>query len=445
MALHNSTQFKIKEIKIVNKYGQEADVSEIYEELNIYDSMFSPVMSGSITITDSVAMSADLKFDGAEAILIHIIKDESIPVMNFKKAFRIYKQKDRQNRGLNSEAHVLYFVSDEFLYSEQRRVNQYYEDTYSNIASKIMSEYIKPPASKSAVFQPSVGLKKVVIPNLRPLEALEWCAKRATDSKQSPNFIFFENTYGFMFWSLSEVLKLEPQFKIKIEMKNEADKKPEDELISARSYELLNYSDYFDRTRQGVYAGKYMGFDPITRSIITKKITYDDHYNSMTHGNPNPNVTKIDNRDNKFNIEEFDSRKSIYMYESSQKESNYIKTHDPASLSKIENYEDFIFQRRALFKNLLSKHAKLTVPGNFLMTSGYNVEVLVPKFDFKKKGESNLDDSVRGKYIIIGTRHIIGYDKHETIIEIASSSSISPPSTSHPIQTKKILSYNRWE
>ena len=188
-----------------------------------------------------------------------------------------------------------------------------------------------------------------------------------------------------------------------------------------------------------------MGFDPITRSIITKKITYDDHYSSMNHGNPNPNLAKIDNRDGKYNIEEFDSRKSIYMYESSQKESNYIKTHDPASLSKIENYEDFIFQRRALFKNLLSKHAKLTVPGNFLLTSGYNIDVIVPTFDFKEKDDDNLDDRLRGKYLIVGTRHIIGYDRHETIIEIASSSSIDPASTSHPIQTKKILSYKRWE
>ena len=221
-ALHNSTQFKVKEIKIVNKFGQEADITNVFEELSIYDSIFSPVMSGSITITDSVAMSSDLEFDGAEAILIHIIKHESIPVLNFKKAFRIYKQKNRQNRGLNSEAHVLYFVSDEFIYSEQRRVNQSYEDTYSNIASKIMSEYIKPPLeSKATVFHKSVGLKKVVIPNLRPLEAIEWCSKRATDARKSPNFIFFENAFGFMFWSLSEVLTVPSQFTVKIEMKND--------------------------------------------------------------------------------------------------------------------------------------------------------------------------------------------------------------------------------
>jgi hypothetical protein len=388
-------------------------------------------------------MSATLKFDGAESILIHIIKDDSVPTLNFKKSFRIYKQKNRQNRGLNSELHVLYFVSDEFMYSEQRRVNQYYEATYSEIAQKILTEYIKPPSSKIQDFDASLGLKKIVVPNLRPLEAIEWCAKRATDSNKSPNFVFYEDVFGFRFVSLSKLLSFSPQFKITIEMKNEDDdpENPFDEIIGARSYELLNFADSFDRTRQGVYAGKYMGFDPITRTIITKKITYNDHWSSMKHGNPNPNLGTFDNRDGVYNVDEYDSRKSIYMYETSQKESSYIKSHDPASLSKLENYEDFIFQRRAIFKNLLSKHAKLTVPGNFLMTSGVCVEVLIPEFDYKEKEDNNLDDTIRGNYIVIGTRHIIGMEKHETIIEVASSSSIESSGTSHPRQTKDLLAY----
>ncbi len=443
MPLYNSTQFKVVEIKIVTKYGTTVDISKIYEELNIFESMLSPVMSGNIMILDSVAMSAKLKFDGAESILIHIIKDESLSIYNFKKAFRIYKQSNRQNRGLNSETHVLHFVSDEFIYSEQRRVNQSYEDTYSNIASKIMDEYLKPPQSKLRLFDPSVGLKKIVVPNLRPLEALEWCAKRATDAKQSPNFIFFENVYGFNFASLSKLLPVDYGKEIKIEMKNQVGKPTEEEIISARTYELMGYSDAFDRTRQGVYAGKYMGFDPITRTIYTKKISYNDHYGSMSHGNPNPNLTKFDNRDGKFNTEEFDSRKSIYMYETSQKQSAYIKSHDPASLSKLENYEDFVFQRRAIFNNLLSKRAKVTVPGDFTMASGYTVKTYIPEFDFKEKADDNLDDTLRGNYIIIGVRHIIGFEKHETVLEIASTSSIAPSGSSHPEQTKKLLSYPR--
>jgi hypothetical protein len=35
------------------------------------------------------------------------------------------------------------------------------------------------------------GIRDIVIPNLKPLEAIEWCAKRAIDEKKSPNFRVF--------------------------------------------------------------------------------------------------------------------------------------------------------------------------------------------------------------------------------------------------------------
>ena len=41
-----STQFKVKEISVVTKTGDALDISEMYEELSIFDSMFSPVKIG---------------------------------------------------------------------------------------------------------------------------------------------------------------------------------------------------------------------------------------------------------------------------------------------------------------------------------------------------------------------------------------------------------------
>ena len=108
-----STQFKVKEISVVTKTGDALDISEMYEELSIFDSMFSPVITGNILVTDSVGLSSKLYFDGSEALLLHIAKDENSEIAEFKKAFRIYKQSERKDSGLNSETYVLYFVSDE--------------------------------------------------------------------------------------------------------------------------------------------------------------------------------------------------------------------------------------------------------------------------------------------------------------------------------------------
>jgi len=47
-----STQFSINELVIVTKNGN-IDISNIFEELNIFDSMFLPVMNGKILIIDA--------------------------------------------------------------------------------------------------------------------------------------------------------------------------------------------------------------------------------------------------------------------------------------------------------------------------------------------------------------------------------------------------------
>jgi hypothetical protein len=92
IAIKKSTQFKINELFIVTKTGETIDIQSIYEEISIFDSMFTPVMSGNILIKDAVGLSGILLFDGTEMLLIDISKDANSDVANFRKAFRIYKQ-----------------------------------------------------------------------------------------------------------------------------------------------------------------------------------------------------------------------------------------------------------------------------------------------------------------------------------------------------------------
>jgi len=179
-SVKKSTQFKINELVVMTKAGP-IDISSIYEEINIFDSVFMPVMSGHIMVRDAVGLSGSLIFDGSETLLIDISKSEQDPdIANFKKSFRIYKQSDRINSGLNSEFFVLHFCSDEMIYSNQQRINQSYEGTYSKVVEKILTDYLKIPENQSGgFFESTSGIRKIVIPNLKPIEAIEWVTKRS--------------------------------------------------------------------------------------------------------------------------------------------------------------------------------------------------------------------------------------------------------------------------
>ncbi len=193
-------------------------------------------------------------------------------------------------------------------------------------------------------------------------------------------------------------------------------------MSSARGYELILQNDSIDKIRSGVNAGKFIGFDPITGSFSEKNITFADHYKTMDHLNKNPNQTTIYNKDNTTNITAIDSRKVLSIFGANRKKSSYIKKKDPESISKVEDYENFAFQRRAIFKNLIAKRMKVIMPGNFQLTSGFNVDVLTSGFNRKNKGSQNEDVSLNGKYLIVAARHTLTNNKHETLIEIATDS-----------------------
>lgn len=442
LSIQKSTQFKINELVIVTKAGK-IDISAMYEEINIFDSLFMPVMSGNILMTDSVGLSGKLFFDGSESILIDFVKDENSDVANFKKAFRIYGQSKRKNVTLNSERYILKFVSDELLYSDQQRVNQSYEDNYSNIVKKILVDYLKVSRNNlNGMYHNTKGIKKVVIPNLRPLEAIEWCAKRSVDDKLSPNYVFYQNTVGYNFASLSFLLQQKEILDVKFAPKNLQSNDAIQEISLARSMEVIEQTDNVEKTRTGINAGKFIGFDPITRTILSRNVSYGDHFYSMKHGNINPNISVIQNRDGKNNDTLFDSKKVLTSFVVPQQYSNYIKKYDSTTISKTENIEDWYFQRKVILKNLVSKRIKLVMPGNFQLTSGFNVNLKVPNFAIKQFGDDNEDPSLSGKYLIVATRHIIGYEKHETIIEVASSSTANEfIPVSNPEQNKEILEY----
>jgi hypothetical protein len=437
-----STQFKINEIVVMTKAGP-IDISGIFEEINIFDSIMMPVMSGNVLIKDSVGLSGKLLFDGSESILIDIVKSEKSEIAAFKKAFRIFKQSNRKEDGLNSEVYTLDFVSDELMYSDQQRINQSYETTYTEIVKKILVDYLKvTPNNLGGYFDNTSGIRKIVIPNLRPLEAIQWCAKRSVDVNRSPNFMFYQNLTGYNFVTLSKLLTQEDILDIKFEAKNQKGNNPINEISSARTIEVVKQADGIEKTRSGVNAGKFIGFDPITRTVGVKNVGFGDHYNKMKHANENPNVSVIDNRGGIKNVEAFDSKKSVSFFSTARQYSNYIKKYDPTSISKDDNTEDYIFQRKAILTNLMSKRLKIAMPGNFQLTSGFNVNVIAPNFGIKEKGGDNNDPSISGKYIIVASRQIIGYDKHETILEVATSSTDNEfIPVSNPQQTKEILEY----
>jgi hypothetical protein len=421
MEVKNALQFSINDLTLITKFGN-IDIRKIMQELNVYDNILMPFMSGNIRISDSIGLTEKLTFDGSEFIHIDIGKDED----NFRidKTFRVYKQSERKSENTTNESYTIHFVSEEQIYAKQVKISQTYSNTYSAIAKKILFDYLKVTNPKRiANFEDSYGLVDFVVPNYDPIKAIQLCAKRALTIDQSPNFLFFENREGINFVSLTTLFELGKANAIKLNfgIKNAGEGMTE-KLLGVMYSEVVSQGNLLDKITSGREASRMIGFDLLSRSFGKKDVNINSALDTMKEGllNKNPILNGLKNREDLPSFLEFDSKRSIQILDSLAETSNYIKQNEP--FLKFDRREDYILQRQTIFANLFDKKIRMVIPGNFALSSGMVVELEYPTRARREEGDDNLDETSTGKYLVASTRHKIDFEKHETYFEVVTDS-----------------------
>lgn len=420
--LGNNLQFQVKKISIITKLG-ELDVTSTFQELNIFDSIFTPCISGNILIVDSSGISSKLSFDGSEILVVEMSKRDDVAV--FKKSFRIYKQSERKNLNETSEVYLLHFISEEFILSQQLKVKKTYKKMYSEVAVDILKNYLNVSDTMVAYVEKSVGIRDIVIANKTPIDAINFCAKRAINIKKSPTFLFFENKVGYNFITTSSLIANKSVYNLNYEPKNLSDKiNTQNSMLGIRAFEVMNNHDLNRNLKSGLYAGTFIGVDLRNRVIAKKQINHEEIQKINHKANLSPEIGVIYNKTGKRNIDMYDSKISLFPFSLYSNRSNYVKENYPETINTDDDTYQYVFQREASLRNLLQKRIKLVLPGNFDLTSGLNVDLNIPLRSVKI-GSDSQDKDISGKYMIVASRHIIRYDRHETVLEVSTDSSMS--------------------
>ena len=419
LVLKTSTQFRINELSLITKFGV-IDITAVFDELNIYDSLMLPCMTGNVLIKDSVGLSKRLLFDGSEYIRINISKVADSEVTTINKTFRIYKQSDRTNLNQNTERYVLNFISEEFIYSEQQKISQSYTGTYDVIVNSVLTKYLKVPSNRIGTIQKTRGTHTTVVPLLNPLDSINWVLKRAVNPNNQADFVFFENKVGFNFISLSTLFSYNPIFRINFDPKNIADS-IKDEFFGIRDFNYSSTFDLIENIRNGFYANKFIGFDILTRKITETTVGVNNVYGKKNL-NKNPIAPLSLNRENKDPSQMFDSRVVLYSYQNPRTDATYVKSNDNKTATIIDDTHTYIPQRKAIMNNLLQKRMTVVLPGNFALSSGFVLQLDSPSYSAKDPADSQPDKSTAGKYLILATRHTIRADIHETVCELTTDS-----------------------
>jgi hypothetical protein len=431
VTITQSTQFVIEELTLILPGGQTFDLRGIYTEINLFDNLFSPCVSGNILLTDVNNLAQKLLFAGQEKIKVSISKSGT-SLLRYTKEFAVYRLTNKQNINQTSVSYVLHFVSEEFIYSEQQKLSQNFTGLYSDAVKKILTSYLKVPNSDPSNGKAGIGLiysssgnQDFILPTITPFESINWISKRAVwknpNGEFSPDFLFYETAQeGYSFIPLLFLMNTDPTFEINVKPKNLVPGVAE-EYLGARDLKVLSQFSLLDSVRDGVYAGKFIGFDTVTRTKVVTKIknVYESSGASKTGATPNL-ATEAVSKDQKSYMEMGDSRIVSYPFALPRTAVKYVKDNNPKASNIIDNTELYIFQRKAILTNLMQRRLQVAMPGNFGLHSGLIINLNVPKFSFKETGDESLDKTLSGKYIISGTRHVIRFDKHETFIEVCT-------------------------
>ena len=433
-SISQPTDFKIKKLSIVVG-NREVDVRGVFQEINFFENILTPCMSGNIVIKDAIGLVKSLLIQGNEFLVADIRKSEDSDFLSYEKRYRIYKLSDRKGVTPTSEVYILHFVSEEFLLSEQKKINRVFNESYDQIVKKILTDDLNVPdqigsAGNSGIcnFEPSKGINRVVIPNLSPFESINWCLRRSiSESYGLPDFLFYQNQYGYSFISLNTLMNLDYKYRINFKSKNLAnsDDANRDEFLGARDFKVIKQFNTIENVKKGVYASKFIGIDPLTRRW--GKIEYEVKDFEERNGKANPfNLSNgnLINSENKTFSQMYDSKISLYVNQKLRADSPYIQQNDKSTFNLTDNASEYILPRKYIFGNFLQKIIRIVLPGNFGLFVGRNVYVEMPNRGvFLSDKSDTIDETLNGKYMITAIRHIIRYDKHETIIDVATDTS----------------------
>jgi len=402
------SQFEVKSMVVTSpKTGVSVDINLMYEELNIYDSVLFNTISGNVFIVDAVGSLKGFDFDGSEYLSLELSKENEL--FPFKGIFKIYSQGDRKMFSLGSTRYRLNFISIEYIESIRTKVIQYYSDTYSNISKRILKDYLNVPAKKfNGIIESSQGIRNVIIPTLEPLEAITWCSKRALDSNDKPTFLFFENTDGYNFMSISNIFKQTPLANINFSPKNVIDNFGNN-FLGVRDYEIIDQYDFIESVKSGVYAKTYRGYDIARRTFVEFKSDSFKDQVGITAANPNKNKTPFGMDLDRAYLSQIVS----YFYNSKPKNNQ-------------ERPEKWLLQRESILRNLFAKKVRIEMAGNYTFTSGKLLNVFMPKFSVITDNDRDygLDKNLYGKYLIIATRHKMTAQgrTHTTVMDLVTDS-----------------------
>lgn len=421
--INNSQDFKIS-CRVISATGQPFEIKQLIVEFNLFEDLFNNMTSGNIVINDSQNIINLLSLSGNELILINISKP-GIPDWKISKTFRLYRIGDRKLTNNNNESYIMYFASEEMIFSENYRISKSYTNTkISQIVKDITTRFLQIPDNKVNIDE-TIGIRDIIIPNYKPFESLNWlCTYAVSDEKEDSSYVFFENINGFNFKSILKLLKVKSSWEYTYNLKNIESEISEERIFDVISYEICNAFNSAKLAHEGALTNKLLTIDPLRMKFENTNFNYSE-YTSDKKGFA---TNAVDRNMNLQTSTTLNGAFNMYLTNHNQTNSEYFKDKNyKVNDNKIEINIPYRMAQLSLIRSI---RLKIMVPGNPLLTVGDCIKFNLPMLTYRSDSTTKkMDEYYSGEYLITALRHVINQEqKFFTVLEICKDS----PETMYP-------------
>jgi hypothetical protein len=410
----------IRKLQLVSSNNFAIDITDQMIEIEMHEDLFSPFITMTIVVRESLDFINALPLRGEEIINVEF-STPTFTVENtiVKSKFYVYKLSDRQLLTDRNSVYALHCISYEALTDLNVKQSRAFKGNIGNIAeSLIKADGLN--TTKKYTIEPTKNATKYVSNYWSPIKNLNFIAANALNKNNSATYLFFENRSGFNFVSLDSLYS---QKTYQVFTKDNYARDTEGNLSFKnldRDYKrILEFRvktlyDSLKNTNSGAYASRLFAYDIVRKKYFAKDYTALNDFSKVSHLNTLPLYTKF---------------KPVNPVNYIQNEVRHYASHNG-----FVDTSNILFEqsRNSAIQVLRSSVIEIEVFGRTDYTVGQKMRVEVPKPTvITKSDEMNtngstgiIDNTYSGNYIVTAINHVISRSKHTCILELSKESMI---------------------
>jgi len=391
---HIPQKYYLKDL-ILTTFNTRVDIRDLFIEMNIYEDIFSPTLSGHIILSEAVNLMEIAPIIGEETLEISFGSSNNGNFRIFTKTFHVYRVDNITLSNEKTKMYAVYFTSPEMMVNNITKIMRSYSGFSHKIVAEIYKKALKGDENR-IVLEETKHTKNVIFPNWSPLRAIHYlCQTSLSKAHGTADLLFFENSRGYQFMSLTSLMNSGISQTINLENDNLA--VLEYSMNRTATYNIDKAFDIIENTAAGMYGNKLITHDILNKKIETFDFGYTDNFARTKHLEPNASPLTHSRGNNP-------SAKILFTSK------NYAN----------EYVDEWLQNRKSKLKQIDNYITTIIMAGNTNQEAGNVINFEIPST--KSDDRRTLDQYLSGRFLISKIKHTLTRESYTSTYELRKDS-----------------------